>query len=214
MPQWALEKPQASSSFLLFQVPGSLRSSPSSLLSLEPNGDIVLKDFYENDVVLGKGDATKFQTVTVVCDASENKFIGYIDGVKCGETKMALNPASLYDSLATNKNTSLYVCMYGGYQADDWKTMGFPAELVGEGKAFQFSEAEKGGYIIDKESGLYRLIDAKNPDDVEEYKDATQYAVSYTAGADLQSTVKTYVESNMYFYFTDVAVYNGDVMAK
>ena len=189
-------------------------ASPASLLSLEPNGDIVLKDFYGNHVVLGKGDATKFQTVTVVCDVSESKYIGYIDGVKCGETKMAINPAALYNSLATNKNTSLYLCMYGGYQAEDWKALGFPAELVGEGKAFQFSEDEKGGYVIDKESGLYRMIDTKNADDVEEYKDATQYAISYTAGADLQSAIKEYVESNMYFYFNDVAVYNGDVMAK
>jgi len=192
----------------------AVSASPASILAFKPNGDIVLRDFYDNDVVLGKGDATKFQTVTVVCDVSESKYIGYIDGVKCGETKMCINPHVLYASLAGGKNTSLFVCMYGGYQADDWKVLGFPAELVGEGKSFQFTEAAKGGYIIDKVSGLYRLIDTKNEADVEEYKDATQYAISYTAGEALQTAVKEYVEAHQYFYYTDVVVYAGDVMAK
>ncbi len=188
--------------------------SPACFIFLENDGDIVLQDLNGENVVLGKGDATKFQTITIVCDVSEGKFIGYIDGVKCGETAPALNPTFWYASHKVGVNNRLKVTMYGGYQAEDWKSLGFPAELVGEGKSFQFTEAAKGGYIIDKDTGLYRLIDNANPADVEEYKDATQYSVSYTAGEALQTAVKEYVESNMYFYFTDVAIYSGDVMAK
>lgn len=187
---------------------------PAGFLVLANNGDIVLQDLNGNNVVLGKGDATKFQTVTVVADVSESKFIGYIDGVKCGETLFGLNPVLLYASHKACINTRFRVCMYGGFQADDWKTLGFPAELVGEGKAFRFTEAANGGYVIDKDTGLYRLIDTKNAADVEEYKDATQYAISYTAGEALQTAVKEYVDAHQYFYYTDVVVYSGDVMAK
>ena len=104
--------------------------------------------------------------------------------------------------------------MYGGYQASYWNGKGIPAELVGEGKSFQFAEAANGTFVIDKDTGLYRVVDKNNPADVEEYKDATKYAMSYTAGEALQNAVKEYVEANDYFYFTDVKIFVGDVMAK
>lgn len=188
--------------------------SPACFLILENNGDIVLQDLNGNDAVLGKGDATKFQTITVVCDVSEGKFVGYIDGVKCGETDPALNPILWYASHKAGVNTRLKVTMYGGYQASYWNGKGIPAELVGEGKSFQFAESADGTFILDKVTGLYRVIDGEDPADIEEYKDATKYAISYTAGADLQNAIKEYVEANDYFYFTDFVVYKGDVMAK
>lgn len=187
---------------------------PACFVILENNGDIVLQDLNGNDVVLGKGDATKFQTITVVCDVSEGKFVGYIDGVKCGETDPALNPLFWYASHKAGVNARLKVTMYGGYQGSYWNLRGIPAELVGEGKSFQFAESAEGTFILDKVTGLYRVIDGEDPVDVEEYKDATKYAISYTAGEDLQNAVKAYVEANDYFYFTDFAVYAGDVIAK
>ena len=187
---------------------------PACFIILENNGDIVLQDLNGNNVVLGKGDATKFQTITVVCDVSEGKFIGYIDGNKCGETAPALNPLFWYASHRAGVNTRLGVCIYGGFQASYWNGKGIPAELVGEGKSFQFTEKEGGSFIIDKDTGLYRVVDGNNPADIEEYKDATRYAISYTAGEALQNAVKEYVEANDYFYFTDVKIFVGDVMAK
>ena len=189
-------------------------ASPACFVVFDTNGDIVLQDLNGNNVVLGKGDATTFQTVTIVFDVSEGKFIGYIDGVKCGETTPALQPTNWYASHRAGVNTRLKVTMYGGYQTDDWKKFGFPAELVGEGKSFQFTEAAEGSYILDKDTGLYRLIDTENAADVEEYKDATRYDISYTAGEALQTAIKEYVEAHEYFYFNDVKIYVGDVMAK
>ncbi len=192
----------------------SANATPQSILVLDTNGDIILRDYNGNDVVLGQGSPDKFQTVTVVCDVSESKYIGYIDGVKCGETTMALNPTALYHSLEGGKNTSLYVCMYGGYQADDWKNIGFPKELVGEDKHFRFAEDSKGTYIVDKDTGLYRLLNTKNAAEKAEYNDAAKYTLSYTVDAALKTAVKDYVEANSYFYYTDPKVFIGDVMAQ
>ena len=126
---------------------------------------------------------------------------------------MNVNAPYLYASLAAGKNNRYQICMYGGYQASYWNAAGYPAALVGEGKLFQFTENAKGTYVIDKNTGLYRTVDTWNPADVEEYKDATKYAISYTAGEALESAIAEYVKANEYFYFAGATVYIGNVMA-
>ena len=189
-------------------------SVPSELLVLSENGDIIMRDYFGNDVVLAKGDATKFQTVTVACDVSENKFIGYVDGVKVAETVMNIENANLFASHYAGVNDRLRLTMYGGFQAGNWREhSGYPADLVGEGKPFNFIEKEGGTYIYDTDLNLYRQYYSEHPGEAEKYADAPRYDISYTAGDDLLNAVKEYVDANQYFYFGGAKVYIGNPMA-
>ena len=91
--------------------------------------------------------------------------------------------------------------------------LGFPADLVGEGKSFTFTEKEGGDFVIDKDTGLYRNVDVNNPDDVAAYADATRYAISYDATT-IQSVVSEYVEAHNYFYYSSFELYAGNIMSK
>ena len=185
----------------------------SEILELSENGDILMRDYFGNDVVLAKGDANAFQTITVVCDVSENKFLGYVNGELKGETVMNIENANMFASHYAGVNTRLRLTMYGGYQAENWNELGFPAAIVGEGKLFNFTENENGVYILDKDTGLYRKYNDKDEFDVENYADATKYNVSYTAGNELWTAVQEYVNANQYFYFGGAKVYVGNPMA-
>ena len=186
----------------------------SELLVLSENGDIIMRDYFGNDVVLAKGNATKFQTITVACDVSENKFIGYVDGVKVAETVMNIENANIFASHYAGVNTRLRLTMYGGFQANGWREFNcYPAELVGEGKPFNFVEKEGGAYILDQDTGLYRQYFAEHSGEAEKYADAPRYDISYTAGDDLLNAVKEYVDANEYFYLAGAKVYIGNPMA-
>lgn len=191
---------------------GTVGGTSPLLIRLDDNGDIVLGGANYTDVVIGKGDSTKFQTITVVYDASEGIFTGYIDGEKKGTTNATFTPDYLYATLDGGSNNRLRIAAYGGYNGSNWLTMdGIPQQFIADG-TFTVAPKEGGTGILDKVTGLYRNIDAGNPADVEEYKDAPRFALTYNGGTEARPAIEAYILANQYVCISSAKLTIGNTI--
>ena len=194
-------------------ISGAVGGTSPNFIRLEDNGDITLCDVdVTKNVVIGKGDSTKFQTISVVYNAAEGTFTGYVDGVEKATTNATIDPLYFYASLE-GTNNRLRMTAYGGYNGGNWVSVdGYPTALIDAG-VFTVTEATETNTVKDIETGLYRNIDTKNEAEVELYKDAQRYSVKYNDVETSRPAIEAYLNANQYFYLSDAKLIVGNAMA-
>lgn len=165
-------------------------------------------------MVIGKGDSTKFQTITVVYDASEGTFTGYVDGVEKATTEATFTPDYLFATLDGGSNGRARISIYGGYNGANWLTIeGVPQKFIDDG-TFTVTPNAKGNAIKDKVTGLYRNINASDPADVKEYEGAERYYLTYNGGTEARPAIAEYICANQYLCISSATLTIGNTMSK
>ena len=196
------------------KIDGSEGGDSPCLIRLDDNGDIVLGGADYTDVVIGKGDSTKFQTITVVYDASEGTFTGYVDGVEKATTNATITPDYLFATLDGGSNGRARISIYGGYNGGNWVSVdGYPTALI-EAGVFTVTEAEGTNTVKDINTGLYRNIDPKNEAEAKLYEGAQRYSVKYNDAETSRPAIAEYILANQYVCISSATLTIGNTMSK